>query len=385
MATVTPYLDKRYAAKDGYPIKMRILYGDKQRYVSIGYRIAEDQWKDGEVVKHPDKEIINAVLSQKLTEAKRYIADCIIKNKPIRIDLIGTGQTSYSFTDYLTHRAEQYRQHGQIIMDRKVRRFVKELQMCFGHNVHFSDITPDSLRKFDAWLKGRGNANNTRGKKFKFLRQFYDHAIREGMAEAPNPFAGHTVPKDPVKKDKLTRAEISTIEGLQLNDGAVNNARNLFLFSYYTKGSRFADCITLQRDQIRGGRVHITTGKSKKHISVKIHPRLQKLLDQYGQGDMVFPYLDEIPTDPEQYLVAVSIQNVLVNRNLKVVAELAGIKTNLTFHIARHTFAQHLKEAASSLSVVQDALGHSDQKITQLYVTSLGDEILDKEMEGVYG
>jgi hypothetical protein len=150
MATVKPILDKRYEAKDGYPIKIRIIDGDKQRNIRIGYRVKEKQWNGTEVIKHADAEIINGVIFEKLNEAKKYFADCKINGKRPRIDLIGTGQTSHSFIEYLLHRAKQYKSKGQIVMDRKVRRFAKELKDCFEKDILFDDLTADVLREYES-------------------------------------------------------------------------------------------------------------------------------------------------------------------------------------------------------------------------------------------
>lgn len=385
MATITPLLDTRYKTKEGYPIRIRIIHGNKQRNISIGYRIAQTQFKDGAVVKHPDKDIINGVLSDKVNEAKRYFADCALQGVEPRLELIGTGYSSHSFIEYLHHRASQYKAKHQIIMDRKLRRFAKELKECFNRDVHFDDINADSLRTFEAWLIDQGNCSNTRHKKYKFLREYYAHAIEEGKAHAPNPFKGYKIPKEPVKKEKLTKEELSRIENIDLAPGPVNDARNLFLYSYYAKGSRFANCITLRPQQINNGRVYIQMNKGKKFISVKIHSRLRAILDKYKGETLVFPFLTDIPEGPEEFLKAIDSQNTIVNRNLKTLGALCEIKKKLTFHIARHTFAQHLKKNKTDIYTIQESMGHSDLRTTQIYMDSLGDESLDVEMERLYG
>jgi site-specific recombinase XerD len=161
-----------------------------------------------------------------MTEAKKYFADCKINGKKPRIELIGTGHTSHSFIEYLNHRAAQYRSKGQIVMDRKLRRFAKELQGCFSRDVHFDDLHADSLRTFEAYLIAQDNCNNTRHKKYKFLGEFFAHAMDEGIASGPNPFKKYKIPKEPVKKDKLTSDEIRAMELADLAEGPVNDARN---------------------------------------------------------------------------------------------------------------------------------------------------------------
>lgn len=385
MATITPQLNTAYASKDGtYQLHIRIHHNGKRRLIPVGFKLKEDQFKDGKIINHNNAKALNSRLAAKVADINKYIADCELHGKPIRIDLIGSGHDSYSFTDYLEHRAKQYHASSKIVMDRKLRRFAKELRACFGRDVHFSDITDDSLRTLDAHLIAQGNCNNTRHKKYKFLGEYFAHAVNEGKASGRNPFKFYKIPKDPVQKEKLTLQEISKLEQADLT-GAVNDARNLFLFSYYTKGSRFASCITLHNKQIKGGRVHIQMDKGGKFVSVKIHPRLQGILDQYSKKGLVFPFLREIPADPEAYLKAIDSQNVIVNRNLKVVAAACEIEKNLTMHVARHSFAQHLKESSTSIHIIKEALGHSDTRTTEIYLRSLGDEVLDSEMEKVYG
>lgn len=392
MATVKIILDKRYASQDKtYPVVIRVHHKGERKYVPIGFKVKDSQFKEGAVIKHSDAKVMNSRIASKFAEANKYLADCNVHGKKIRLDLIGTDKNSYSFTDYLSHRARQYKENGQIVMWQKLTRFVKELQDHFGGDVLFEDITPDSLRTFESYLKKeikgfkKANSDNTRHKKFKFLQEYYSKAIEEGKAESPNPFKSHKINKKPVLKEKLSKAEIAAIEDLDLSKGPINDARNLFLFSYYAKGSRFANCVTLLRKQIHGGRVHIKMNKGEKYISVKMHGRLEKILNQYKGKHLVFPFLEEIPEDPQEFISVIGGRNTTVNKSLKVIAALCEIKVRLTFHAARHSFADHLKQTSDNINVIQDALGHSDQRTTQIYVKSLGDERLDKEMEKLYG
>lgn len=379
---ITPILDTRYTAQDGkFPLVIRVHHKGKRKYIPLNIRLADAQFSEGRVVKHPDAKIYNARLTEKIAELNKYIADAQLHGKPIRL---GATLQAQSFTDYMTHRATQYKAKGQIVMSRKVNRFVWELKDCFGGEVFFSDLNADALRTFDAYLINRGNVDNTRHKKFRFLRQFFTQGFDEGLTDLRNPFKQYKIPLKPVKKEKLTVEQIEAIEALTLT-GPTNDVRNLFLFSYYAKGSRFENCLTLHHKQIKGGRILIHTNKGGKHISVKIHQRLQAILDQYPGRGLVFPFLKEVPEDPARYLRAVDSQNVIVNRYLKVIAVLAGIDINLTFHVARHTFAFHLKQVSNNVNIIQDALGHSDQRITQVYLKSLGDERLDEEMDKLYG
>ena len=408
MATVKPTLDTRYKSKDGtFPVVIRVRHTTQQKDFPTGWKVQEKYW-DGEKVssKHPDARLINSIIDNLVSQAKQYIAECQLHKKPIRLDLIGKNVQSYSWNDYLLHRAKQYAAKEQYIMERKLRRFDREFRVFTtpdltfmdllederlkrplrGANMYFDDLTTDRIRDYDAFLVQHGNTNNTRAKKFKFLTQFYSDAIKEGKAPEPNPFKSHKILSKPVRKEKLTDAEVKAIEDLGLQPGPVNDARNLWLFSYYCKGNRFETCITCRRDMIVNGRVVFKMNKGEKFVTVKIHSRLQAIIDEYlGNGPFLFPYVTSLPKDKKEYLKKIDSLNVIVNRNLKIVAALAGIKTKLTFHIARHTFATHLQGKSDNIHVIKESLGHSSSRTTEIYLNSLGDERLDKEMDKLYG
>lgn len=387
MPTVTVLLNERYASKDNtFPIIIRVEHQGQRRKIPIGYKVEKRYWTGRQVKGLSDAPIINAALSNKLAEINHYLADCQLYGKPIHMDLIGSGKLSYSFTEYLLHRAAQYKAADKIVMDRKVRRWAFEVEQVGGGNVYFADLTPDFLRRLELAMIQAGNVENTRNKKFLFLQRFYDAAVREKKAELPNPFKSHKIPVKPVKKDKLTAAQITALENLELPAGDLNNARNLFLFSFYTKGQRFEVCVTARREQIKGDRIYFRTNKGNEFVSVLIHARLQAILDQYPETvtGLIFPYMPHIPTDKEKYINLVGSKNALVNLALKAVGSHIGAPW-LKFHDARHSFAYQLKKVTNNLHVVQDALQHSSQQITQLYVNALEDDRLDSEMEKLYG
>jgi site-specific recombinase XerD len=409
MATIKPLLDTRYQSKDKtYPIIVRVRHGSQTpRDFPTGWKIEEKYWsKDRVISKHPDAIFINNQIDHLVNQAKQYINECKLRNRPIKLDLIGRQNNSYSWNEYLLHRAKQYSAKEMIIMERKVRRFDREFRVfntpgltykdlledekmkrpLRGNELYFDDLTGDLMRNFEAFLIKQGNVNNTRHKKFEFLGKFYTDAMSEGKAEGPNHFKLYKIATKPVKKEKLTEAEVKAIEELKLKPGPVNDARNLALFSYYCKGNRFETCITCRRDMIVNGRVLFKMNKGEKFISVKVHSRLQAIISQYqGEGEFLFPYIKVLPAGKEAYIKKIDSLNVVVNRNLKIVADMAEIEKAVTFHIFRHSFAYHLKKKTDSIHVIKDSLGHSRTNTTEIYLQALDDEYLDKEMDKLYG
>lgn len=370
-----------------YSIIVRVSHKDQRRKIPTGFRVEKKHFQSGSVVKHSDSAIINARISDIVDRANRYFAECKLHRKPINLDFILQDRQGYSFNAYLLSRVKDYEKKEMLVMATKIRRINKELLDCFGHDLFMEDLTQDALRKYEQWLIVAGNQPNTRHKKYEFLHYYYNCAILEGKAQSPNPFKIYKIKQTPVKKEKLTTAQIEAIEDLKLRSGPTNDARNIFLFSYYTKGQRFETCLMCKKEAVSQGRIHFRSNKGLKYLSVKIHPRLKKIIDQYkkGPGEYLFPYLLETPASKKAYISKVGSFNAMVNAELKTVAALAGIKINLSMHIARHTFAFHLKQSGSSIHVIKDALGHSKTDTTEIYLKALDDEVIDKDMERLYG
>lgn len=383
MPSVTAYLDTRTKRKSGlYPIVIVVNHQGKQRFISTGHKITEAQWSRNRVVKHPSETHYNRTISEKIMEIDNYFAECSLKGRPVDLKLLGTQKTSYSFPEYIEHRAKQFDEAKKPVMHIKLMRLARELRDCFGE-ITFDEITPDKLRELENHMIGNGNSNNTRAGKFKFYGELLGQAVNDGKAFIPNHFKKHKIPKTEVTKEYLSKEEIERIESLEAA-GQLAIFRDLFIFSFYCKGVRFTDCLLAKREQVQDGRIYFDTAKTGKKISVKIHAKLSPILNRYG-GEFIFPLVKEIPSDELGRIRLSAMWNTMSNRHLKLIAAMCGIKKNLTFHMARHTFANQLKDITPDVYVIKESLGHSNIKTTEIYLRSLENRRLDQEMDKLYG
>lgn len=392
MATVKAMLYTRYQSKDKtYPIVIFLIDGKKQKLHPVGYKVLDGSFQDGYVSKkHPDHKEINAVIDSKLAKAKHYIADCRIKNIPIDLDLAFSEIKSHSFTAYLEKRAAQYKAKEMIEMDMKTRRFRKEILDHAGREVYFSDINQDWLSAFEAYLIKLPNSANTRLKKFEHLSKFYSAAIKEKLVHGDNPFKDYKIKGEPVRKQKLSPEQIKSLETLDLKPGLLRLARDLFLFSYYCKGQRFETCITMSKSFIVGGRLDFIGNKGKHIFSVEIHPKLAAIIDRYitNDTDTIFGRnkveIRLLKKEKAKYRSFLGSENANINRSLKDVAAIAEIPIELSMHHARHSLAFHLKQKRNSVGIIKDILGHSHERITEVYLHSLDDKAQDESLNSVY-
>jgi len=380
---ITPMLDDRYDVSH-HPVVIRITHQRQRRFIPTGFKIEKKYWNGKEVYRHPEAAIINSRITAIIDQAKQYYAQCMLHGKPVNLSFITQSSEARSLNQFLQHRAKMYEKKGQHTMAGRTLHIDLEWKQCFGREVTFEEISIDMLNDYEAWLIDQKNNPNTRIKKFRSLGQWFDEGNKAADKVLPNPFKNYKIKPKPVSKEKLSEEDIRLIEHLSIQPGPVNDARNLYLFSNYTRGQRFEVCISCKRSQIKKGRIIFQANKGGKHISVKIHARLKSILDQYNGKGFIFPYVNELPDDPREYKKVMDVLNVQVNRELKVVAALAGIAP-FTFHQARHTFAYHLKKTTDSIHVIKDALAHSSSQTTEIYLKTLDDTVLDKEMEKLYG
>lgn len=411
-------LDTRYASKAGlYPIVVRVRSGNQQRHVKTGYKIPKVAWNKTEVKRsYPNASSINASIADTMAAVKTKMIEA--SRKGIEdLDLMLKGETEEApmlFSQYIESRAKQYDEEKKLKHALKLRRLNLYLQQCFTPSpvpllytekqkeafyrqvpVPFT-LTLEDVRKLNIFLKNAGNGANTINHKMGKLRQLFNNARAEGKTDAINPFMQFHAPTKPVHKEKLNKEEVKLIEEVALPDGKLNDVRNFFLFSYYCKGMRFEDCLRFKTAYIIKDRlIFPEVRKGNDRITVDMHPRLKALIAPYRHNEpYLFPFLKEellidktgtITEEGEkERLSKVEGQNTIINRYLKTIIAACGIDKKISMHNSRHSFAQNLKDSGAHLNVIQDALAHSTQAVTERYLKSLDDRRIDKEVNKLY-
>lgn len=106
------------------------------------------------------------------------------------------------------------------------------------------------------------------------------------------------------------------------------------------------------------------------------------------KNQFVFPYLNsdefnfvdgknDFSRIGKELYVRLNKKSIVYNRNLKEVQKAVDLKTIITSHTARHTFASLLLDGDVNLYAISQSLGHSDIKITQKYLSNFKSKKLD--------
>jgi len=199
------------------------------------------------------------------------------------------------------------------------------------------------------------------GTRRKTLVCTFNEFKRIGLVKE-NPCQKIKRPKENERDEFLTEKEVQKIVDADLSGQVYSEGfkltRNLFLFSCFT-GLRFSDVMNLRRENIveNCSKIVIVMQKTQRKIEIPINREAKLLLMRYKymtKKEFVFPRRT----------------NVSVNRDLKIIAKIAGISKRITFHMARHSFGSMLAKKGVQPYFIMKLMGHTNIKMTSRYVNS---------------
>lgn len=240
---------------------------------------------------------------------------------------------------------------------------------------HVSDISPKEinhmlLTDFEVYLKTVCGCNaNTTAKFMQSFKRIVLIARNNGWLKS-DPFVNYPIRLNEVDRGYLTESEIKAIMNKKFSTKRLEQVRDIFIFSCFC-GLAYIDVANLREDNISpsfDGNIWIKGKREKTGVRFNI-PQLgiaRQILDKYkGQ-------------QPNGRLLPI-LSNQKTNTYLKEIADVCGIKKNITFHLARHTFATYLLSKGVSIESISKMLGHTNIKTTQIYAritdTKVGDDM----------
>jgi integrase len=288
---------------------------------------------------------------------------------------------------YYKDNTDQYR-HFWTTLNR-----FKEFEQNKGSEYKLKDYDLTGIKEFENYLRTEvKNHQRTIANHLKRLKRIYKLAVAHGViAYHENPFVDIKIKRGQKSgKPRLSAEEIKALEEVQLNESLLMfHARNIWLAQFYCAGTRIGDMLTMKFLNLAGGRLIFTMQKTEEENSIPIPKKAQAIFDYYREGkelsDYIFPFFKkEIKYDKETLRKQIWSKTALINKNLKKVAELAGIEKNLTTHMARHTFADLARKKSKDIYGVSKALRHSSTKITEEYLNSFDYDAVDDVMGSVF-
>ena len=378
------------------PLMLRICKDGKRKYESIGISILPSLWdfkQNKPTRKCPNKEYIERLIAEKVkvytdkviefkSQEKEFTATSLMEkvNKPVKRKTV----------------QEVFNQYIQELESANRLRYA-DMYKCTMHSlikfnkhldIPFSDMDTIWLKRYEVWVQSQGLAINTLGTRFRHLRVIYNFAIEEKIVKSEYyPFNSFKVSKlsQTTAKRSIQKDEILSVLNYQGQTPLECLAIDLFTFSYLAAGINFGDIARLTKDNILENRLIYIRKKTQKQIKVSLQEQAIKLIQKYSMPDnpYLFPILSSFHKTEQQKVNRIHKIIAKVNKSLKEIGERLNIPIDLTTYVARHSFATVLKRSGVNTSLICEALGHSSERVTQIYLDSFGNDQMEDAMKNL--
>ena len=213
--------------------------------------------------------------------------------------------------------------------------------------------------------------------KYRDMKAVYRRGCLELNLVFPSPFCNIRIRSEKTVKQSLPMKQVKSLANLSLSVGTPEClARDVFMFSIYTRGMSFVDIAFLKKSDIFPGVIRYRRQKTGQLLEIGINRQIQNLLERYGDtsGDYLFPLVDESETPYSGYKKAYNRMRYA----LKKVSWNIGMSIPLRLHAARHCWAMMARENGAPLHTISECLGHSSEKVTRIYLKELDRSVLDE-------
>lgn len=395
MTTVEVVCYKYKPLRNGeLPLKIRVTKDRKVRYVSLGVSTKPEHWdfnKNQPKADCPNREKIEKLIANKISEIKAEIVELKAEDKEFTattlIHSISKGRKAYTVSDVFLEHIEflrEMKRTGYLLSIRQT--YNSMLKFCGSLDIPFSEIECGWLKRYEIWLRKQGMSENTIGIRFRNLRMIYNLAIEKGLVKKElYPFDSYKVSKlhEETAKRAITKEDIMAVLNYPLDkaDFYTRLAVYIFSFSYFMGGINFVDMAMLTSKNIVNNRLIYNRKKTGKLINLPLIDDAKAIIEIYSKDSTngyLFPILSALHKTEQMRLNRLHKVITKVNKALKLIGEELGLPIKLTTYVARHSFATVLKRAGVSTSIICESLGHSSEKITQIYLDSFENSQIDE-------
>lgn len=247
-----------------------------------------------------------------------------------------------------------------------------------GADLPFYMLDSDLIKAYETWLIRSGVCPNTSSFYLRNLRAVFNRGIEKGFSVHDNPFRHVYTGVDKTRKRAIPMEDIRQLMNMDFNRlPAQEFARDMFLFSFYTRGMSFVDMAFLRKEDLKDGNLVYKRRKTGQQLVVKWESCMQHIVGKYVMEGS--PYLlpvinvNSAEDEREQYLR--TAHNI--NRNLKKIGQEMRLRFPLTMYVARHSWASIARDKQIPVSVISQCMGHESEKTTRIYLASLSTDVID--------
>ena len=283
------------------------------------------------------------------------------------------------FFSFIRQQMDHLEKIGRYSALEKLRSAFNSFLLFYGKDdMPFTDVDTVLMEEYEGFLHEKGLCMNTISFYMRILRSVYNIAVARGLTIQQYPFKSVYTGIDQTVKRAISLKTVRRIRGLNLTSSPVMEwARDLFMFSFYTRGMSFVDMAYLKKTDLQNGVLVYRRQKTNQQLTIKWEKPMQDIVNKYAspESPYLLPIIRDTHTDARlQYKNAIH----LVNNKLKLIGKEIRLGIPLTTYVARHGWASIAKHKNIPIGIISEALGHDSEKTTRIYLDSLDTSAVDK-------
>ena len=232
--------------------------------------------------------------------------------------------------------------------------------------------------EYESHLKAEGICPNSSSFYMRGLWAVYNRAVEKGLTVQRNPFRHVYTGIDKTVKRAIPLKAVRQIKDQDLRlEPTMDWARDLFMFSFYTRGMSFIDMAYLKKSDLKNGVLSYRRQKTGQRLFIKWEKPMQEIVSRYDTSGTPYllPVIRDMRTDGRKQYKSAAHR---VNRLLKKLGMRLGLAIPLTMYVSRHGWASIAKSRNIPVSIISEAMGHDSEKTTLIYLASLDTSAIDK-------
>jgi integrase len=368
----------------------QIIHNRVVRQLSSGYKVFNSEWNASKSllmngVDAHRNQVLNDIrtgIQRDMERWHRIIQELECRGLSYHSDEVIAGfqrvQQEHSLFRFMECVIAQLRQRGRVRTADSYQSALSSFRTYRkGEDLLLDAITSQELLTYEASMARRGLCPNTTSYYMRILRAVYNRAVEEGMIEQKYPFKAVYTGVSKTVKRAISLSYIRRLKQLELPvNSSLALARDLFLFSFYTRGMSFVDMIHLRKQNVQGGIICYRRRKTGQLLTIKIEKCMQKLIDRYQREDSeyLFPMIHSAENAYRDYRNALKLMNV----RLKEIGRRIGTPIKLTTYVGRHSWGSAAKMNHIPLSVISESMGHDSEQTTLIYLASLDTSVINQ-------
>lgn len=355
------------------------IYG-KKKLISTDYKLNANEWNQQQQSIIFGKCLSRERLVYLVSLQKKIEEDLALFRNLINSELCSKSTKEHVFfNQFCGNLIYSLKSNGKIRTAETYETAINSFKRFLGEieDISLSSINQNLMSKYEMYLLNNGICLNSVSFYMRNLRAIYNRAVEQGLTVQNLPFKYVYTGISKTKKRAISLEFFRKIKNFDSkSDYNMEFAKDIFMFSFYTRGMSFVDIAFLKKENLQNGILSYKRRKTGQQLCIKWEKQMQEIIDKYDNSNNL--YLLPIIQRPDknnwtQYKSA----EHLVNNKLKIIGKELGLRSPLTTYVARHSWASIARSKNIPISVISEAMGHDSEATTRIYLATMDTSAVD--------